>query len=141
MPLGTAAGKCWLKICMVSKHFRGTRECWSPRTFRYSIYIRTVSSWLFLVHLNLSLLVFDLKMMATSGLDFFFYSKIQLAPSEILATLPGQFCLSGQIFFQTGQQQLWRASLNFKIKNSIPLFTIILISKMSISRLEMLVSL
>ena len=54
---------------MVSKHFRGTRECWSPRTFRYSIYIRTVSSWLFLVHLNLSLLVFDLKMMATSGLD------------------------------------------------------------------------
>ena len=51
------------------------------------------------------------------------YFEIHQAPSEILANLPGQFSPNGQIF-GTGQQQLWRGSVNFKI-NSRPLFTII----------------
>ena len=42
--------------------------------------------------------IFELKMMVTSDLDFFFYFEILLAPSEIPANLPGQFSLSGQIF-------------------------------------------
>ena len=36
-------------------------------------------------------------MMVKSGLIFFFYLKIERAPSEIPANLPGQFSLSGQI--------------------------------------------
>ena len=52
------------------------------------------------------------------------YFEIHRAPSELPASLPGQFSPTGQIFFCTGQQQLWRGSVNFKI-NSRPLFTII----------------
>ena len=44
-------------------------------------------------------------------------------------------------FFCTGQQQLWRGSVNFKIKISRPIFTIIFKPKMSISWLEILVHL
>ena len=44
--------------------------------------------------------------------------------SPLSAILPGQFSLSGPNFC-TWHQQLWRGSFNFKIRNSIPLFTII----------------
>jgi hypothetical protein len=37
-------------------------------------------------------------MMVKSGLDFFYF-EIHQAPSEMPANLPGQFSLSGQIFF------------------------------------------
>ena len=70
------------------------------------------------------------------------YFEIHRAPSKIPANLPGQFSLSGQIFLHcAGQQQLWKGSLNFKITNSRPLFTIVFKSKMSISRFEILVHL
>ena len=66
-----------------------------------------------------------------------FYFDILLAPSELPDNLPGQFSLSGQIFLH------WAAAtlnlVNFKIKNSRPLFTIIFKSKMVILRLEILV--
>ena len=55
-------------------------------------------------------------MMVKSGLDFFYF-EIHRAPSEVPVNLPSQFSLSGQ-------QQLWRGSLNVKIKNSGSLFTI-----------------
>ena len=45
----------------------------------------------------LKLPIFNLKMMMKNGIDFFF--EIPRAPSEIPANLPGQFSLSGQIFY------------------------------------------
>ena len=65
-------------------------------------------------------------MMVKSGLEFVFYFDIQWAPLEIAVKLPGQFSHSGQIFLHWGA-----ATLNFKIKNSRPLFIMIFKSKMS----------
>ena len=58
-----------------------------------------------------------------SGVEFFYF-EIPLAPSEILANLPGQFKLSGQISLHRAAETL-KGSVNFKMKNSRPLFTII----------------
>ena len=43
-------------------------------------------------------IILALKMMVKSGLEFFYF-VIHRAPSEIPANLPGQFSLSGQIFW------------------------------------------
>ena len=48
--------------------------------------------------------VLKLPFLTFLNLNFFF--EIHRAPSEIPANLPGQFSLSGQIFFCTWQQQL-----------------------------------
>ena len=40
--------------------------------------------------------IFELKMMVTSDLDFFYF-EILLPPSELPANLPGQFSLSWQL--------------------------------------------
>ena len=80
--------------------------------------------------LKLSLL--SLKMMVKSGLEFVlkFTEPLQryLLSCHANSAIPGRY-------FCIGQQQLWRGSVNFKIKNSRPIFTIIFKSKMSISRL------
>ena len=68
------------------------------------------------------------------------YFEIHLAPSEIPGKLPGQFSPSGQIFLHWAAATLkWVGE--FQNKNSRPLFTVILKSNMSISRLEILVHL
>ena len=48
--------------------------------------------------------IFGSKMMVKSGLEKNTHFEILLAPSEITANWPGQFSLTGQIFFCTGQQ-------------------------------------
>jgi hypothetical protein len=48
-------------------------------------------------------------MMVKSGLEFFYF-EIHRAPSEIPANLPGQFSLSGQIFFH------WAAAILSKLE-------------------------
>ena len=53
--------------------------------------------------LSLEITIFGVKMMVKSGLDFFFF-EILRAPSEIPASLPGQFSHYGQIFL------LWAAA-------------------------------
>jgi hypothetical protein len=45
--------------------------------------------------------IFGLKIMAKSGLEFFYF-EIQRAPSDTPANLLGQFSLSGPIFFALG---------------------------------------
>ena len=77
--------------------------------------------------------------MVKSGLEFFYF-EIHQAPSEIPANLPGQFSLSGQIFLHWAAATL-KGLGEFQNKNSRQLFTIIFKSKMSISRLEILVHL
>ena len=77
--------------------------------------------------------------MVKSGLEFYYF-EIYRAPSEIPANLPGQFSLSGQIFLHWAVATL-KGLGEFQNKNSRPLFTIIFMSKMSISRLEILVHL
>ena len=57
----------------------------------------SISKWTRISALEIT--IFGLKMMVKSGLDFFFILK---ALSEIPANLPGQFSLSGQIFFALG---------------------------------------
>ena len=52
---------------------------------------------------DLETTIFESNVMVKSGL---FYFEILLAPSELPANLLGQFSLSGQLFFCTGQQQL-----------------------------------
>ena len=77
-------------------------------------------------------------MIVKSGLEFFiskFYQPLQ----SYLLTCQANSAFLGRFFFCTGQQQLWRGLVNFKIKNSRPLFTIIFESKVSISRLDILV--
>ena len=69
-----------------------------------------------------------------------FYFEINQAPSEIAAKLPGQFSHSGQIFLPWAAATL-KGLGKFKIKDYRPLFTIIFKSKMSMSRLEILVHL
>ena len=53
------------------------------------------------------MIIFGLKMMVKSGLEFLFWNSYLLTCQANSA---------GLIFFCTGQQQLWRGSLNFKIK-------------------------
>ena len=62
-----------------------------------------------------------LKMMVKSGLEFIL--KFTKPLQRYLLTCQANSALMGR-FFGTGQQQLWRGSVNFKI-NSRPLFTII----------------
>ena len=69
----------------------------------------------------LELSFLSLKMIVKSGLEFIlkFTEPLQV---EIPASLPGQFSPTGQIFWH------WAAAtrlVNFKIKNSRPLFAII----------------
>jgi hypothetical protein len=51
--------------------------------------------------LTLEITIFGLKMMKKSGLEKNYF-KIPRAPSEKPANQPGQFSLSGQIFFALG---------------------------------------
>ena len=57
---------------------------------------------------------------------------------NILANLPGQFSLSGQIFLHWAAATL-KGLVEFQNKNSRPLFTIIFNSKILVSRSEILV--
>ena len=86
---------------------------------------------------SLEMDIFGLKMMKKSGLGFFYF-EIQRAPSKIPANLPGQFSLSGPFFLH------WAAAtrkglVQFQNKKTRPPFTIILESKMVISRVNILV--
>ena len=69
----------------------------------------------------LKLTFFALKMMVESGLEFIL--KFTEPLQRYLLTCQANSALLGRVFC-TGQQQLWRGSVNFKI-NSRPLFTII----------------
>ena len=53
-----------------------------------------------------------------------FYFEIPLAPSEIPATLPSQFSLSGQIFLHCAAVTL-KGLVEFQNKKTRPLFTIL----------------
>ena len=64
-------------------------------------------------------------MIVKSGLEFIF--KFTEPLQRYLLTCQANSDLLGR-FFGTGQQQLWRGSVNFKI-NSRPLFTIIFKAK------------
>ena len=86
---------------------------------------------------SLEIDIFGLKMMVKSGLEFFIL-KFTEPLQRYLLTCQANSAFLGR-FFCTGQQQLWRGSMNFKIKNSRPLFIIICKPKMSIWRLEILV--
>ena len=72
-----------------------------------------------------------------SGREFF-YLKIERAPSEMPANLPGQFSLSGQIFLHWAAATL-KGHVGFQNKNSRPLFIIIFKPNMAISRVKSLV--
>jgi hypothetical protein len=72
-------------------------------------------------------------MMMKSGLEFFILKFTE----PLQKYLPGQFSLSGQMFLHWAVATL--KGLGEISKNSRPLFTIIFKSKMSISRLEILV--
>jgi hypothetical protein len=74
----------------------------------------------------LKLTFLALKMMVKSGLEFILKCTEPL--QRYLLTCQANSVLMGR-FFDTGQQQLWRGSVNFKTKNSRPLFTIILRQK------------
>ena len=67
----------------------------------------------------------SLKMMVKSGLEFIlnFTEPLQ----RYLLSCQANSAILGR-YFCTGQQQLWRGSVNFKI-NSSPLFTIIFMLK------------
>ena len=69
---------------------------------------------------------FSLKMMVKTGLEFIL--KLTEPLQRYLLTCQANSALLGR-FFGTGQQQLWRGSVNFKIKSSRPLFPIILSQK------------
>ena len=69
----------------------------------------------------LKLTFLALKMMVKSGLEFIL--KFTEPLQRYLLSCQADLALMGR-FFGTGQQQLWRGSVNFKI-NSRPLFTII----------------
>ena len=84
-------------------------------------------------------IIFDLKMMVKTGLEFLILKFSEPLQRYLLTCQANSAFLDD--FFCTGQQQLWRGSLNFKIKKSRPVFTIIFKSKMSILRLEILVHL
>ena len=86
--------------------------------------------------LSLEINIFDLKMLAKSGLEFFIL-RFTESLQRYLLTCQANSAFLGRLFC-TGQQQLWRGSLNFKIFFR-PLFTIIFKSKMLISRLKILV--
>jgi hypothetical protein len=77
-------------------------------------------------------------MMVKSG-PVFFYFEILLAPSDVPASLPGQFSLSGQLFLHWAAVTL-KGLVEFQnIKKTRPLFTIISNSKILVSRSEILV--
>ena len=69
----------------------------------------------------LKLSFFSLKMMVKSGLEFIL--KLTEPLQRYLLSCQANSAILGR-YFCTGQQQLWRGSVNFKI-NSRPLFTII----------------
>ena len=76
-------------------------------------------------------------MMVKSGLEFFilkFSEPLQSCCCPMQKNLPRKAELAWQV-----SRYLSMGSLNFKIKNSRPLFTIIYKSKMIISRLKILV--
>ena len=74
----------------------------------------------------LKLTFLSLKMMVKSGLEFIL--KFTKPLQRYLLTCQANSALMGR-FFGTGQQQLWRDSVNFKIKKPRPLFTTILTQK------------
>ena len=82
--------------------------------------------------------VYGRPLLGQSKWSRIFYFEIHWAPSEIPANMPGQFTLSGQIFLHWAAATL-KGLCEFQ--NSRPLFTIIFISKMLISRLEIVVHL
>ena len=86
----------------------------------------------------LKLPFFNLKMMIRNGLDFFLKSTEPL--QRYLLSCQANSAHLGR-YFCTGQQQLWRGSVNFKIKNSRHIRDLWFISKMLISRLAILVHL
>ena len=67
----------------------------------------------------------SLKMMVKSGLEFIL--KLTEPLQRYLLSCQANSAILGR-YFCTGQQQLWRGSVNFKI-NSRPLFTIIFAQK------------
>ena len=69
-----------------------------------------------------------LKMMVKSGLECFIL-KFTEPLQRYLLTCQANSAIMGR-FFCTGQQQLWRGTQDFKIKNSRPLFNIIFKPKM-----------
>ena len=71
--------------------------------------------------------IFALKMTVKSGLDFL-NIQIEKAPSEILANLPGQFSLSGQIFLHWAAATL-KGLDEFQNENERPIVTIIFSQK------------
>ena len=81
----------------------------------------SLTGWLNSRVLKLTFLA--LKMIVKSGLEFIlkFTEPLQI----YLLTCQANSALMGR-FFATGQQQLWRGSVTFKMKNSRALFTIIL---------------
>ena len=83
--------------------------------------------------------IFDLKLFVKSGLDFFIM-KLNKPLQRYLLTCQANSAFPGR-FVCTGQQQLWRGLVNFKIKKSRPLFTIIFKSNILVSRPEILVHL
>ena len=71
-------------------------------------------------------------MMVKSGLEFSILKFNQPLQRYLLTCQANSAFLC--IFFCTGQQQILRGSMNFKIKNSIPLFIVIFKPRMSILR-------
>ena len=59
--------------------------------------------------------IFDLKMMVKSGLEFFIL-KFTESLQRYLLTCQANSAILGR-YFCTGQQQLWRGSVNFRIKS------------------------
>ena len=75
--------------------------------------------------------------MVKSGLEFIL--KFTEPLQRYLLSCQANLAILGR-YFCSGQQQLWRGLVNFKIKNTRPLFTIIFKSKMLVSRPEILSS-
>ena len=109
------------------RNFRPKWKCYTPaRTHSISGLKSRVLKLTFLA----------LKMIVKSGLEFIL--KFTEPLQRYLLTCQANSAFLGR-FFCTGQQQLWRGSVKFKIIFPRPLFTITFKPKKSISWLEILV--
>ena len=88
--------------------------------------------------LSLEVTIFDLKMIVKSGLDFFIFFSEPL--QRQMLSCQAKSALLRQIFLHWAATTL-KGLTEFKVKNSRSYFTIIFKSKMSISRIEILVHL
>ena len=84
--------------------------------------------------LTLEMTIFGLKMIVKSGLEFFYF-VIEWGLSELLLPSAKNRPRKAELAWQVSRY-LWRGSFNFKIKNSEPLFTIILSQKWSFQELR-----